>query len=144
MQTSTFESHNAMDGTSRSTNVGEKNWSAAANFAVTAESIVFIIDVDHTNVLEKYHDEQIINEVFEIGRISPSLVTYVLSGGGFRFRLYDDDDFLYYEGRIAISPDAPLDDYGATELFSPLDCFGESYAGCTSIKFLKNGKWEGL
>jgi len=144
MQTSTIETHIRMDGTSRSTNVGGKNRPAAPNIAVTAESIVFVIDTDHTIFDDDDDNEPLTNEVFEIGHMAPSLVTYILSGGGFRFRLYDDDHLLYYEVRIAFSPDAPFDDYGATELFSPLDCFAESYAGCTSIKYLKNEKWESL
>jgi hypothetical protein len=48
------------------------------------------------------------------------------------FRLLDDDDFVYYEGR-------------SDELeFEPLD-WAESYAGCTQIQYKNvDGIWENL
>ena len=49
-----------------------------------------------------------------------------------KFRLYDDDGELYFEGASSDSSN-----------FDPLDYFGESY-GCTDIKYYENGKWESL
>jgi hypothetical protein len=50
------------------------------------------------------------------------------------FRLYDDDDNLYYEGVSSNSSS-----------FRPLDEFGEGYAGCTMIRYLSGGGvWEDL
>jgi hypothetical protein len=42
-----------------------------------------------------------------------------------RFRMYDDDGNLYYEGRCA------------EEDFAPLDDFGTPNAGCTHIKYFQ-------
>ena len=51
-----------------------------------------------------------------------------------RFRMYDDDKALYYEGFIV----------GAEEGFEPLDHFGMPNAGCTTIKYFNKttGKLE--
>ena len=50
-----------------------------------------------------------------------------------KFRMYDDDGELYYEG---FSNDSSS--------FQPLDDFGMPNAGCTEIKYLEKGKWETL
>lgn len=50
-----------------------------------------------------------------------------------RFRMYDDDGTLYYEGSLV----------GEDE-FAPLDDFGEPNAGCTRIDILEGGKWRPL
>ena len=42
-----------------------------------------------------------------------------------KFRMYDDDDELYYEGRI----------FGDYEGFEPLDDFGTPNAGAVHIKY---------
>jgi hypothetical protein len=56
----------------------------------------------------------------------------------FPFRMFDDDDNLYYEGLS--------DDNDSEEAFAPLDDFGMGNAGCTSIQYknLKSGLWETL
>lgn len=48
------------------------------------------------------------------------------------FRMYDDDEILYYEG------------YCTAESFDPLDDFGCPNAGCTIIKYHnhRNREWE--
>ena len=53
------------------------------------------------------------------------------------FKMYDDDDELYYTGQIA------GDDFTGLE---PLDDFGMPNAGCTGIKYKNEttGKWEYL
>jgi len=54
----------------------------------------------------------------------------------FKFRMYDDDGELYYEG---VSSDNETED-----AFLPLDDFGMPNAGCTDIKYLTGGHWESL
>lgn len=51
-----------------------------------------------------------------------------------RFRMYDDDNNLCYEGRI----------WGDYAGFEPLDDFGAPAAGCTRIDLLTGRKWETL
>lgn len=63
---------------------------------------------------------------------------------GKSFRLYDDDDILYYEGKFIINPDVNEDDLDGEEEFVPLTEFGEGHAGCTRIDYLENGEWETL
>lgn len=52
------------------------------------------------------------------------------------FRLYDDDDILYYEGRMVIGDEG--------NGFEPLDDFGEPNAGCTRVDLFNDVKreWE--
>ncbi len=47
-----------------------------------------------------------------------------------KFRMYDDDGNLYYEGRMTEAD------------FEPLDDFGRPDAGCTELRFLNNNQWE--
>lgn len=50
-----------------------------------------------------------------------------------RFRLYDDDGILYYEGEMNEHCDG----------FDPLDEFGMPNAGCTEVRVLTPGKgWQ--
>lgn len=53
-----------------------------------------------------------------------------------RFRMYDDDGYLYYEG---VSDDSETEDG-----FAPLDDYGMPNAGCTEIRYLRDGKWATL
>jgi hypothetical protein len=54
-----------------------------------------------------------------------------------QFRLYDDDDNLYYEGYYnGLEGDEE-------EAFEPLDWAG-AYAGCTTLRYLENGEWVEL
>lgn len=55
------------------------------------------------------------------------------AGAGDTFRLYDDDDELYYTGRLVVSGNLTHDDQVAC--FGPLDDFGTPNAGCTSIRW---------
>lgn len=50
----------------------------------------------------------------------------------FKFRMFDADGFLYFEGLSKIS-----------KSFIPLDEFGYSY-GCTEIHYLKNNSYQRL
>lgn len=45
------------------------------------------------------------------------------------FKLYDDDDELYYSGYLKGNL------AGSEEAFAPLDNYGEPNAGCTLIKY---------
>lgn len=53
----------------------------------------------------------------------------------FKFRLYDDDGELYYEGRST--------DSTTEAAFDPLDCYGKPNAGAVTIKYLseETGEW---
>ena len=57
---------------------------------------------------------------------------------GKKFRMKDDDGFVYYEGMIFET------DMSETTGFEPLDEFGSPNAGCTSIEYMENGKWVEL
>lgn len=58
---------------------------------------------------------------------------------GKKFKMYDDDGELYYEGRILYADDAD----GDVE-FRPLDDFGMPGAGCTEIRYWLNGAYRTL
>lgn len=96
----------------------------------------FIIDVDHI----KDPNAQPGTNQNAVGVMGPSDYTGDGSELKQKFRLYDDDNVLYYEGRMR---DDVLE---ATEelAFEPLDCFGDPNAGCTRMDYLssKTGKWE--
>jgi len=53
----------------------------------------------------------------------------------FKFRLYDGDQNLYFEGYS--------NDSDSEDAFNPLDLIQESY-GVTTIKYLENGQWVEL
>ena len=56
------------------------------------------------------------------------------NGEGERFKMYDDDEVLYYTGRIV----------GRYTGFEPLEDFGEPNAGATTIHYFSRGKWRQL
>lgn len=49
-----------------------------------------------------------------------------------RFQMLDDDGEVYYRGRCH------------KYSFGPMDDFGTPNAGCTTIQYMVNGKWETL
>ena len=55
---------------------------------------------------------------------------------GEKFRMYDDDNILYFEGR-------QISDMDSTG-FEPLDDFGMPGYGCTRIDYLEDGSWNRL
>lgn len=64
----------------------------------------------------------------------------LMTGGkGQRFRILDDDDEVYYEGRIILAASA----MNGEEMFGPLDDFGAPNAGCTSIQYWEAGTGGG-
>jgi hypothetical protein len=54
-----------------------------------------------------------------------------------RFRMYDDDGVLYYEGIT----DADLENGDEDDVFAPLNDFGTPNAGATRIDYWIAGKW---
>jgi hypothetical protein len=71
------------------------------------------------------------------------------SGEGRQFRLLDDDDNVYYYGRIleqsSITEEYESGIFGRDSELAPLDNFGSPNAGCTQIEYKNDkGKWEGL
>lgn len=70
----------------------------------------------------------------DAGTMGPSGIPYAIeerlkSGEGTRFRLYDDDDILYYEGLYL----------GDITYSDPLQDFGTPNAGCTYMTEYQNG-----
>ena len=74
--------------------------------------------------------------------LSAELRERLVAGEGLTFKLYDDDDELYYTGRIV----GVGDDTRSLpeEALAPLDDFGAPNAGCTMIKYRVAGRWEVL
>jgi len=72
------------------------------------------------------------------------LLARIDAGEGHPFRLVDDDEIVYYEGRILVGGDNDLNELGGGG-FEPLDEFGMPDSGCTFIEY-KNaeGEWEYL
>ena len=94
----------------------------------------WIIDVDHIENNETHvtgpsnADSQLLNELIN----SPARTVVEGTGKNIKkFKMYDDDNELYYSGRI-------IGDYDCLE---PLDDFGTPNAGCTEIQVLEDGKW---
>lgn len=73
-----------------------------------------------------------------VGTASVGIDTVEESALTEKFKMYDDDGELYYEG---VSDDCMTE--GA---FAPLDDFGQPNDGCTSIHYLnkKSGRYETL
>lgn len=55
-----------------------------------------------------------------------------------KFKLYDDDGELYYDGRM--NEDA-MAEFGEGD---PLYCFGLPNAGATTLKYNEDGEWKVL
>jgi hypothetical protein len=74
------------------------------------------------------------------GTIGPSITTLTaeeIKAKGVHFKMYDDDNELYYEGYCIFRD--------GEEGFYPLEDFGEPNAGCTGIKYRnKDGTYEWL
>lgn len=72
------------------------------------------------------------------------LLRRIEAGEGHPFRLLDDDETVYYEGRILIAGDNDLNELGGGG-FEPLDEFGMPDSGCTLIEYKNaDGEWEYL
>lgn len=98
--------------------------------------LIWIIDVDHIAT----EGAEAPSNLNAVGMTGPSdgdetLIEKFADSGQFeRFRMYDDDGMLYYEGRI----------FGDYEGFEPIDHFGMPNAGAVDIKYLnpKTNEWE--
>ena len=68
----------------------------------------------------------------------PEDVVKLRDGDGERFRMYDDDGVLYYEGLF-------IGDSSSEDGFRPLDDYGTGMAGAVRIDYLQeDGTWETL
>lgn len=90
----------------------------------------WVIDFDHINEKENS----------AVGIVGPSnileeLLIQLNQGKGTVFKLYDDDENLYYTGRVV---GAIEEEYA---IFGPLDDFGLA-SGCTLIAYKTDGEWH--
>lgn len=70
-----------------------------------------------------------------VGTEGPSSATpYGLIHNVGEFRMLDDDENIYYYGRI----------FGDYDGFEPLDDFGMPHSGCVDIQYKEDGKWNSL
>lgn len=68
--------------------------------------------------------------------LDPELRRRLDHGVGARFRLRDDDDEVYYVGRIVWTGNTTdVDSFPEEVAFAPLDDYGTPNAGCTSIEY---------
>ena len=72
-------------------------------------------------------------ETHSVGTEGPSSATPQTANEA-EFRMLDDDENVYYYGRI----------FGDYEGFEPLDDFGMPYSGCVDIQYKEDGKWISL
>ena len=86
-------------------------------------------------IIDKDEEGRIIPVMGPSG-ISPDMIRRLMNGEGEKFRMYDGDGELYYEGRI-------IHDESSTG-YEPLDDYGRGNAGCVAIMYLVNGNWEEL
>lgn len=90
-------------------------------------------------IITKDHIAESDDAISDVGTIGPSnisdeMMQALKNGEGKRFRLYDDDRELYYEGLyIGELSEAEGD---------PLTDFGMPNAGCTYMEEYQDGKWE--
>lgn len=96
----------------------------------------WIIDVDH----DADNDEPLATNSNAVGltgprNINPEDQQALKNGGGRRFRMYDDDGELVYEGRF-------IGDSEGDDGFGPLDDFGAPNYGCTSIQYYRGSHTE--
>lgn len=82
-------------------------------------------------------------EESSVGTIGPQNATdanikALRAGRGTKFRMYDDDNELYYEGLFI--GDTTDEEFA----FGPLDDYGAPNAGCTRLDYKVGRKWETL
>ena len=89
----------------------------------------------HTDCISEEETGPIDVKIYGPKECPQDLLNKLRAGEGTEFEIYDDDNILYYKGRII----------GACYGFEPLDDFGEPNAGATMIKYKnKEGEWEVL
>ena len=79
----------------------------------------------------------------EVGVAGPrdapdDLLAQLNEGKGHVFRMYDDDDILYYTGR-GVSVDDEMDENAC---YGPLGDFGTPNAGAVTIKWHGHREWD--
>jgi len=98
-------------------------------------SYAWIIDTDHL-------DPDPTEQGSDAGRMGPRDASADLLGRlantteGFVFQMRDDDDELYYTGRILFT-DSDEIAWNSEHAMAPLDDFGAPNAGCTDIEYWK-------
>lgn len=112
-------------------------------------SHAWIIDRDHLH--EEYGDGP--NSVGVTGpRTAPDALTDALQRNdalpallpngwavdAFTFKLYDDDDELYYTGRMVMTKGSDFE----AACYSPLGDFGGPGAGCTSVRYPRHPEMD--
>jgi hypothetical protein len=107
----------------------------------------WIIDKDH--IADPQEEEgTYLNAVGLIGPrdISDDDEAALKAGAGVKFRLYDDDGELYYEGRsIDPGPEYSAPAHRPIEWeFEPLDDFGRPNAGAVDVRHLVDGVWTSI
>lgn len=83
-----------------------------------------------------FENSELFKDVEIIGPRHPKFSKDKIINEGSKFRLYDDDGVLYYEGHI----------FGDDTVngFEPLDDFGMPNDGCTTFKYFVDGIWKTL
>lgn len=91
----------------------------------------WIIDKDHI----KDADKPAGTNANAVGLTGPrnAVDTPPTTWGKHQFKMYDDDNNLYYEGYLYFDP--KFEDREPEVWFFPLEDFGEPNAGCTSIHY---------
>lgn len=81
------------------------------------------------------------SEVDTIGprNIDPIIESDLLSGKGHPFKMYDDDDILYFEGLTLAKDDDMVFEEAS---YGPLRDFGQPGFGCTYIKYPGHKEWD--
>lgn len=72
------------------------------------------------------------------------LLTALALGRGHKFRLLDDDQEVYYTGRIIFADDIGPNEADDEAAFGPLWDFGLPNAGATEIQYREGGRWVGM
>lgn len=91
---------------------------APYGWIITKDYIADAVPVD------KMGKEFVAVQVVGPSRVSDEIMARLKAGEGRAFALYDDDNTLYYRGKII-----------GGEGFEPLDDYGMPNAGCTTIKY---------
>jgi hypothetical protein len=112
--------------------------------------------IDRVNVADLGADSADEKGVRGPHNASPELLAELANGGGYTFRMLDDDGIWYYRGRIAVENGARPELYtprsgehgrtliasvpwGEDEALGPLDDFGTPNAGCTELQYRITG-----
>lgn len=69
---------------------------------------------------------------------SQSLLARLERGEGHTFNLWDDDENLYYTGRLITDGDMADEQH----CFAPLDDFGAGWAGCVAVTWPGHPEWD--